>query len=493
MSLIALFLSFFGAVVSVTDQASFDRLQERVDSVLRTPVEEVSVEFAPGVYYYREGQLRFCGLDRPDVTVRLSGSGAVLVAGDDGGGYDLETGYVDTDALEAVDVRDTVRKARSWPVPILGKKGLYKIRCREPDCPSDAAKGMQIILSQWFKGAVYPVEKIHRGWLYFRRERDYGVGMWTELRFGRCLPRYILCKPPRREGLHPCRFTNFLTVQECVFRSLWVEGFHFLGNREGGSLLFLEGLKASSVRLSGCRFTGLHSDGIVVKDTDGVEIRDCLFQGNYLGCIRIEGSSREADVHHNRFIDNGLKMTNAPLVQSMGVDCRIRDNYFEDFSYSAIGVGLHFTVDDSYGTSTLVENNEICMSESFRNGVFRELVDAGAIYIWTQNQGTVVRGNYIHDLAGPHGNRGILADDGVVHVELSGNRVFRIQDGHCIDLRKCFRIQRRKASKVRRANVGNRIFNNLVDGRVRVFVRRDDPESYIGGNRRVKSEQCVSP
>ena len=492
MSFLALFLSFLGTVVSVTDQASFDCLQERVDSVLRTPVEEVSVEFAPGVYFYREGQLRLCGLDRPDLSVRLSGSGAVLVAGDDGGGYDLETGYVDMDALEAVDVRDSVRKARSWPVPVLGKKGLYKIRCREPDCPPEAAKGMHIILSQWFKGAVYPVEKIHRGWLYFRRERDYGVGMWTELRFGRCLPRYILCKPPRRADLHTCRFSNFLTVRESIFRSFAMEDIHFLGNREGDCLVLLDGVKASAVRLSGCRFTGLHSDGIVVKDTDGVEIRNCLFQGDYLGCIRIEGSSREVDVNHNRFIDNGLKMTNAPLVQSMGVDCRIQDNYFEDFSYSAIGVGLHFTVDDRYGTSTLVENNEICMSESFRSGVFRELVDAGAIYIWTQNRGTVVRGNYIHDLAGPHGNRGILADDGVVHVEISGNRVFRIQDGHCIDLRKCFRIQHRKTSRVSRANVGNRIFNNLVDGRMRVFVRRGDPESYIGGNRRVKSERCVS-
>lgn len=493
MSLLALFLSFLGPVVSVTDQASFDCLQERMDSVLRTSAEEVSVTFTPGVYYFREGHLRLCGLDRPDVTVHLSGSGAVLVAGDDGGGYDLETGYVDTEALEAVDVRNPVRKARSWPVPVVGKKGLYKIRCREPDCPPEAAKGMQIILSQWFKGAVYPVEKIHRGWLYFRRERDYGVGMWTELRFGRCLPRYILCKPPRFEGLHPCRFSNFLTVQDCAFRSFRMDGFHFLGNREGNSLFLLDGLEAASVRMSGCRFTGLHSDGIVVKDTDGVEIRDCLFQGDYLSCIRIEGSSRKADVNHNRFIANGLKMTNAPLVQSMGVDCRIGDNYFEDFSYSAIGVGLHYTIDDRYGTSTLVENNEICMSEAFRSGVFLELVDGGAIYIWTQNQGTVVRGNYIHDLAGPHGNRGILADDGTVHVEISGNRIFRIQGGHCIDLRKCFRIQHRKASKVCRANVGNRIFDNLMDGRMRVFVRRRDPESYIGGNRRVESEPCVFP
>ena len=488
MSLTTLLLAVLGTIVSVTDQSSFDRLQERVDSVLQTSTEELVVAFSPGVYFYREGQLQFSGLDRPELTVRFSGTGAVLVAADDGGGYDLETGHVDLKALEAVDVRDSVRQARTWPVPVLGRKGVFKILCREPDCPPEAAKGMHIILSQWFKGAVYPVEKIARGWLYFRREPDCGIGMWTELRFGRCLPRYILCRPPQRDDLHACRVSNFLTVRDCSFQTLQLEGFHFLGNREGDYLITLDSLKTSSVQLSACRFSGLHSDGIDVKDTDDVEVRDCLFEGNYLNCIRIEGSSRRADVHHNRFIDNGLKMTSAPLVQSMGVDCKIRDNYFEDFSYSAIGVGIHFSVDDPYGTSTLVENNEICMSEAFRSGVFRELVDAGAIYIWTQNQGTVIRGNYIHDLAGPHGNRGILADDGVVNVEICNNRVFRIQDGHCIDLRKCLRIQHRKASKVRRANVGNRIYDNLVDGRMRLYVRSNDPDSCISGNQRVKSE-----
>lgn len=485
MSLLSLVLPLVGTIISVTDQASFDHLQERLDSLLRTSVEEVTVSFSPGVFHYREGHLRLTGLDCPEVMLHLSGAGAVLVAGDDGGGYDLETGYVDMDSLEPVDVRNPVCKAGSWPLPVIGRKGVYKIRCREPDCPPEEAEGMHIILSQWFKGAVYPVEKILHGWLYFRRDCTYGVGMWSELRFGRCLPRYILCGPPSREGLHACRHSNFLKVQDSAFRSLVLEGFHFLGNREGDSLILLERLKASSVTLSDCLFTGLHSDVIVLDGVDQVVVKDCLFRENYLGCIRVEASSREVDVDHNRFIDNGLRMSNTPLVQSMGVDCRIRNNYFEDFSYSAIGVGIHYTMDDIHGTSTLVENNEICMSPAFRSGVFRELVDAGAIYIWTQNQGTKVRGNYIHDLAGPHGNRGILADDGAIHVEISDNHILRIQDGNCIELRRCFRIQHRKTSKVRRANVGNRIHDNVVDGRIRVFIRKDDPTSSLYRNKRV--------
>ena len=59
-------------------------------------------------------------------------------------------------------------------------------------------------------------------------------------------------------------------------------------HREGDYLITLDSLKASSVQLSACRFSGLHSDGIDVKDTDDVEVRDCLFEGNYLNCIRID-------------------------------------------------------------------------------------------------------------------------------------------------------------------------------------------------------------
>ena len=80
MSLTTLLLAVLGTIVSVTDQSSFDRLQERVDSVLQTSTEELVVAFSPGVYFYREGQLQFSGLDRPELTVRFSGTGAVLVA-----------------------------------------------------------------------------------------------------------------------------------------------------------------------------------------------------------------------------------------------------------------------------------------------------------------------------------------------------------------------------------------------------------------------------
>ena len=82
--------------------------------------------------------------------------------------------------------------------------------------------------------------------------------------------------------------------------------------------------------------------------------------------------------------------------------------------------------------------------------------------------------------------RGVVrAEQAGIHVEISDNQIQRIQDGNCIELRRCFRIQHRKTSKVRRANVGNRIHDNVVDGRIRVFIRKDDPTSSLYRNKRV--------
>ena len=139
-------------------------------------------------------------------------------------------------------------------------------------------------------------------------------------------------------------------------------------------------------------------------------------------------------------------------------------------------------------TSGVIEKNEICMSESFRQPPMRSLIDGGAIYVWTQNKDLLVRENYIHDIAGPHGNRGIFADDGPVNVTISGNRVERIHNGYCIDLRRCLRTGWKKKSQIPRANVGNRIVDNTYDGRVRLFIRRKDPSSEMHDNIRITSK-----
>ena len=70
-----------------------------------------------------------------------------------------------------------------------------------------------------------------------------------------------------------------------------------------------------------------------------------------------------------------------------------------------------------------------------------------------------------------------------MNVTIEGNTIQRIRKGRCIDLRKCFSITRHPDTKVSTPNTGNIIRDNVYDGKVRIFVRKDDPTSFLGNNR----------
>ena len=469
-------------VFSVTGQQDFDRLGERIDSVLAAGEREMDVCFAPGTYFFRDGHLRLSGVQAPDAVLRLRGNGAVLVGAQDGTGPAFENGFVDLEKRKAFEVLEPVKKAGFWPVRIPFRKGLYVLRCKgESDVSEADAAGMKLILSQWFVGAVYDVVKISRGWVWFRRV-PYRTRIWSELRFGRCLPRYMLFSPRKAASAYPCAASNFLTVENSRLGGIQLDGLHFLGNGAGEPLLDFRDVHTDSVRVDSCRFEGVRSQVFQADSTDHIRLRNNFFQDCYLGAVRLSAGVDDALVEGNRFIDNGLQMTNTPIVDCKGQGFLVRENYFEDFSYSAVGVGLHFSDSTGCITSGVVEDNEICMSEAFRTGVPRELIDGGAIYVWTQNRNVVIRNNYIHDIDGPHGNRGIFADDGAVNVEVSGNLLLNIPGGRDIDLRRAFRVERKRSSVIRRVNVGNRMDGNILDGAGRFYVRKDDPTSFKGDN-----------
>ena len=477
--LLTLLLSF---VLSVTGQQEFDRLDERMDSVLAAGEREVEVQFAPGTYFFRDGHLNLSGIQAPGTVLRLVGDGAVLVGGSDGQGPAFENGFVDLTERKAVDVLAPVRKAGFWPVRVPFRKGLYILRCKgEADVTEADAAGMKIILSQWFVGAVYEVVKISRGWLYFRRV-PYRTRIWSELRFGRCLPRYMLFSPRKTASAYACAASSFLSVENSRLGNVVLDGLHFLGNGEGDRLIRFSGVEADSVVIRGCTFEGIRSRGVLVENTDHFHLRDNEFRDGALNQVYVDKTASGARIEGNRFFRNGLLMTNDPVVDCKGRDFLVGNNYFEDYSYSAIGAGLHFTDTAGLVTSGVIEKNEICMSEGYRQAPMRSLIDGGAIYVWTQNKDLTIRENYIHDIAGPHGNRGIFGDDGVVNLKVCDNTILRVRGSYAIDVRRVHRVGRRKNSAIRRVNVGIVVRGNTYDGRVRLHARRDDPGSFIGDN-----------
>ncbi len=480
-----LMLSLFPAVagsVRIRSQEEFDCLGETVLSQLQTE-DSVHVFLEPGLYYFGERHLALEGLSCPRASITVSGAGAVLVGrGTPGQMPTFDQGFVNLENLRAFDPLGPVKKASFWPVRVPFQKALYALRCKGlPDVSESEATGMKIVLSQWFVGAVYDVVKISRDRVFFRRV-PYRTRIWSELRFGRCLPRYMLFSPRKAASAYPCSASNFLSVENSRIGSVVMEGIHFLGNGEGDRLLRFSGVDADSVVVRGCSFEGIRSRGLLVEGTDHLRLRDNVFKRGALNQVYVDKTSDDARIERNRFIENGLLMTNDPIVDCKGRHFLVRGNYFEDFSYSAIGAGLHFTDTAGLVTSGVIEKNEICMSERYRQVPMRSLIDGGAIYVWTQNKDLTIRENYIHDIAGPHGNRGIFGDDGVVNLTIVDNTVLRVQGSYAIDVRRVHRVGRRKDSAIRRVNTGVVIRGNTYDGRVRIHVRKEDPDSCLGEN-----------
>ena len=469
-------------VIQVRSQEEFDRLGGRIRSELLSG-EDVHVRLDSGLYFFSERHLVLNSLFCPGSALTISGEGAVLVGcARPGETPSFRNGFVNLKEMRAFDAMGPVRKAGFWPLPVPFRKGVYRLRCRGESPVSEAeAVGMKIILSQWFVGAVYEVVKITGRWIYFKRV-PYRTRIWSELRFGRCLPRYMLFSPRKADSVHPCDASNFLSLENSRLGGVVLEGIRFLGNGERDRLIRISGVEADSVVVRECSFEGIRSRGILVKRTDRFRLRNSVFRSGALNQVYVDKTTADARIEGNRFLGNGLLMTNDPVVDCKGVGFLVRNNYFQDFSYSAIGAGLHFSDTSGLVTSGVIEQNEICMSDAFRQVPMRSLIDGGAIYIWTQNKDVTIRNNYIHDIAGPHGNRGIFGDDGVVNLSICDNTVLRVRGSYAIDVRKEHGVGRRKDSAVRRANVGIVIRGNTYDGRVRVYVRKEDPRSYIGDN-----------
>ena len=491
--------------ILIDSQGDFDRLRSSIDSI---GTGEIRVQFEPGTYYYREKHLDFVNIERPGLDLSLEGNGSVLIAAgtdfvlnDENGHriaydreYSTDDGFVSLARMEVTDLRDSVKRALTHPLPVNFRKKVYRIRCREADLTEEDAADSYIILTQWYVGAVYKVRNIRNGWLYFYADRDYGTKLHEELRYGRCLPRYILYNQrsdahptliagqlsvPSDDVIHRCEHSNFIRIAGSRIKSFRMEGFRFLGNRASEYLLRFDNVRADSLTVSDCQFEGIRSDVVRVHDSDHFRFRNNVLAHCYLRGFYSDFRTHDVEVRNNRFIDHGLMLTSAPALLCQSQGFVIADNLFEDFSYSAIGLGTHYTESEEPLTAGVVENNEICQTAAFRRRPMRSLVDSGAIYVWTQNKDLVIRRNYIHDISGHHGNRGILCDDGAVNVTIHDNLILGIDNNsYCIDLRKRYSVERKDNSRIRRVNVGNRMWDNWVDGRVRFHIRKGDDRSF---------------
>lgn len=512
---VAVFLGTFPAradqvLIPVDSQEAFDRLPQDLVEALESGEGDVIVEFRKDVYRYRENHLLLKGLHCPMRRITLQCNGSTFLS--DGldyrlkfarkgiwtapcnGPFDYRKGYVDLFALQSIDLRSPVRTASGRSKIVDKGKGLCRIKVDEPDLPAASCRGVYILLSQWYRGIVYPVEKIESGYLYFRSEkvtsdRNAETDPDSDYKFGGELPHYILYNHPKGgqdlhrtetelvgksvRTIHQSEATNFLTITQCMLGSFALRDARFVANLGGGgSLILFDGVYSTETAVSNCVFDGIRSDVVRVYKSTNFLFCDNTVTRSYRRSIYLEYFSSGSEIRNNRFTDTGYMMDHDFCIDGQGSGMWIHHNVFENFSYAAIGVGSFYQVRIPACASGVIEENELYCTQAFLKRPARLLMDSGAIYVYTINKDITIRNNYIHDIGGYGENRGIFCDDGTVNVAIIGNKIRRIQNSYCIDLRLCPEVEKHPLSQIRRVNVGNRMEENDVDGKIR-FQNRD--------------------
>lgn len=459
--------------ITVSSQADFDALSALITKLAKDGMQSIDVTFREGVYYYKDNQLDLESLYAPSLRISLRCSGAVFVGASEGGGSEYDA-FVRLSDL-------TCRERLTAPVQVLGrpelvdrKSGLCRVKTREKDVPSQKASGLYMILTQWYRSGKYAVQRIQGGYIYFTCP-DYASDgnpfhdPDSDYKFGRVLPRYeLLDARTTPAGCHRASASRFLTVKACFLGTFSLSGARFIGNGGRDCLMQFYADDAVSIEVTDCRFESVHGDVIHVQRTSNFRFADNTLERLWMQGVTVDYFSSGAEFSGNRFRDTGLMMDQTFCIQLRGGNFHVHDNVFTDFTYGAVGIGTFYRENIPASASGVVEKNEMSCSSGFT----RYLMDSGAIYTWTINKDVTIRDNFIHDIGGYKENRGIFCDDGTVNVKILNNKVLRIKNSYCIDLRRVASVEKDPQSYVKRANVGNRLSGNTVDGKVR-FENRD--------------------
>lgn len=493
-------------------------LPNAIDNAVLDGETEIDVVFAPKTFTYREGLLNFANKQWDDITLRLIGNGAKLVAEgpiiENKGKYKhtfQPTNTYITINGQTLSPWGELRSSDRQIEVIDEEKKLCRLHWTEaPDMLSKDCGDTWINISQWYTSAVHKVTRIDREWIYFTASnltynanyKCYNVNL--DYGYGKMMPRFRLCNvkdakitvasdsaqgmgeptinisdsiislPDSVSAARECTATHFLQMKNCTLESLTIQGLTFLGNKESNNyLLTLTSLRADSVTIRACSFIGLGSGAIYSQKTDNLTVTNCTFrEGRRYGVLIIDGENPR--ITKNTFTRMGLALQNSFCIRVSATNFLVAQNTIRDFGYGAIAVGTWWASPKTSTVSGIVEQNLIYYSPLWMKNILgHSLMDSGAIYLYTQMDDVMVRQNFIHDYTGAHDNRGIFCDDGAKNFTIEGNVILNTPNSFSIDSRRTISIETNPHSHTEKVNINNSISENVIDGSIR-FEGRDN-------------------
>lgn len=359
-------------------------------------------------------------------------------------------------------------------------------------------------LTEWYMSGTYKIEKIEDQNVYFTASDlkpglsaygDYNVNYdYTVVKKH---PRFRVCNAGDEtsainiirgqkvtHGFYECNNSTFLNMYETELKSLEICDINFYGNT-GVSHLFrlINSNVSNGIIIHDCNFYNIKSTAVYLYHTSNALVTHCRFNDCYDYAILALSDVNNMSITDNCFFNlgKGLKNTFAILCQSR--DFYIARNEIVDYGYAGIGVGIG--ISDVGESNGIVEENELYYTDDYAKKAPRNsLIDGGAIYIITKNNGTVVRYNRIHNYTGAHSNRGIYCDDGAYGFSIYGNIITSISNSNYIDSRlNSLQGIPNNTNNIVMYNIleggykfegGTRINNGCVKGRNIVLLKKGD-------------------
>lgn len=496
--------------IVVKTQTDFDALQQTLTSTIKAGKKDILVKLMPGTYVAKENHILLKGIKAADTKIQIKGNNAVVVPtgrvyreGDVyQGTFSVDNSWMN--GTEDVENWSYIKYADGLIEILDAEKKLCRLKTKPSAINPQTSAISYILIPHWFKSSVYKIEKMEGQYIYFiaddlNTSRFGGYNINDDYNYGKKGIRYKLCNVVDN-GENCLRITkgrvhlpkgvttvregvthNFVTIRDCKFASVDIEGIRFRGNayKESSYAISIKGTECKSIRIHRCSFLGMRGNVINVSASPNIKIDNNWFEDCYRYGIRSSNESANTVVERNHFETMGKAMTNTLCVRCQGKNYSVANNTFVDFGYGGILTGVAYKNKMTQLCSGVIENNDLSFNQDYLDHIDNYgIMDGGAIYVGTKNDGSVVRYNHIHGFSGMKSNRGIFCDDGAYNIEIYGNVITGIANSHCIDSRRMKNVERSSdpESQVERANINIIIRDNTIDGSIR-FEANEEPNN----------------
>ncbi len=512
--------SVFGrTVITINSQDSFNELNRVLLKTITDGETDIVVSFLPGTYIMNEQHISLVGVNAPCVNLHFYGNGSVLMpAGKEyrdgdryegnfsplhswmNGSSDVETWTYVRFAEGLVTVMDETKKTCRIKVANAFPKN------------TDFSRGY-ILIPHWYSSSVCKITSIEDNYIYFtasdlrvsaRGNRDdynlnddHSYGKTGKVRYklfnietGEDVLRIINGRVHLPVGVQTAwegRISRLITIEKCQFASVEFNGIRFVGGstQNSVSIIGLRALECNVCRFAKCEFRGARGNVIEAMNVDNLHVENCIFSDCHHSGVRADNECKNTHVINNEFLRMGGRMAFTHCIAVRGENYYVFGNTLVNFGYSGIGVGVPFSSQKNNPSCGVVENNSLTYDTDYMANIANYgMMDSGAIYLWTKNDGAVIRGNRIIGYSGMSQNRGVFCDDGAFNFEISGNVIININNGFCIDSWRCASVEEKYTvgSGIKKSNVNISIHDNVVNGSIRFAGNESVENGCVFGN-----------